>query len=298
MIRLAPFFIVSLVLHGLFLVAQGPWSNPFTLPGDPGATEELLFVEVVAEKELTASAPSPAMIDSIESKESQPEKETHPEEETKAEPPPTPEEPVHEPVVEKPETPQPVLARTSEEPKADFVTSDDIPSDLPDAVELVKEPPKTEQDPQPIEEKKPKTEEDVVEEKKEQETQQEAPKAVASVSQVASRQSVFLATRGRDLVDYKAKVIAAIKKASFYPRKAARRRERGQVIVRFRIWKDGRVDNIEIARSSGSEILDKAAREIVQKAINDFPPAPDFFHGISMAYAVPIVFREKGKSRN
>ncbi len=34
--------------------------------------------------------------------------------------------------------------------------------------------------------------------------------------------------------------------------------------------------------SSGSEVLDKAAKEILRKAVNDFPSVPDFFRGIFM----------------
>ncbi len=299
MIRLAPFVIVSMFMHGILLVAGVPWSNPLTLPGLPEGSEELLFVEVVAEKELIASAPTPAAIDAAASQASQPEEEARTEPEKPEPPPPEPEEPVEEPDLEESALPQPVLATPCEEPKADFVTSDQEAPDPPEPVEKLKEPPITEDKPKPEEQEEP-VETKREEEKKEEEKEaaREAPKAVASIPQVASRQSMFRASRGHDMADFKSKVLAAIKKASYYPRKAARKRKRGEVLVRFKIWKDGRVDGIEVAHSSGSKILDKAAVEILQEAGAAFPRVPDFFRGKHVMYAVPIVFRGKLKVRN
>jgi len=269
MIRLTPFFIVSLVLHCGFLTARVPWTDQLLHPGDPRGIEEMLFVEVVAEKEVTACATTPATNDSIASKESQPEKELPAPQEKQEEPPPTPEEPVREPVVKEETLPQPVLATASEDDKADFISTD---WQTPDP-------------PEPVEEKK-----------QEREIMQESPKTITSVSQIASRRSAFRASRGSDLADFKAKVISAIRKASFYPTKAGRKGQLGQVVVRFRIWRDGRVDGIEVVGSSGSELLDKAAREILQNAVNDFPSVPDFVQETFMAYAVPIVFRDRHKA--
>ncbi|MFC1835493.1 energy transducer TonB [Thermodesulfobacteriota bacterium] len=264
MIRLVPFFCVSLLFHVFVLGATNPWGDRATSPGLPDGYERL-FVEVVAQQELTAAAPTPSAVDAAASAESQPNDEPTAPEEPPEEEPPVEEEPETEPVPDQEDPSPPVLATKTEEPKADFVDSD-----------------------QPTKEDKEETDED---------TQEETPDSTASMAQIASRQSVFKASRGKDLADLKARVIAAIKKASYYPRKSARRKERGEVIVSFRLWKDGRVDGIEIRRSSGSEILDEAAVKTMRKAAKDFPKLPQSLRVDHLVYAVPIVFKGKGNRR-
>lgn len=261
MTRLAPFLAVSLFLHSLLLVAGMRWIDDLTPPGHVLGNEECVFVEVVADKVMIAAAPTPSMIDSAPSPESQPKEEP-------------------EPILEEDVVPPPIVARASEDSKADFIQSEEPP---PETVEPVEECLQERDNP----------EEEL--EEVEEDTEQETPEAVTSIPQVASRQSVFKASRGHDLADFKAKVIAAIKKASYYPKKAARKKVRGEVVVSFRIWKDGRVDGIEIVQSARSKLLDEAATRIVQEAIKDFPRVPIFIRGNHLAYAVPIVFREKIK---
>ncbi|MFH1112702.1 MAG: TonB family protein [Pseudomonadota bacterium] len=297
MIRLAPFVIVSMFMHGILLVAGVPWTNRLSLPGRAEGSEELLFVEVVAEKDHTAAAPAPASVDAGAARASQREKEARIERDEPKEPAMRPEEPVREPVVEESPLPQPVLAAPSEEPKADFIASDIQVKDPPEPVKEVKEPPETEDKPDTEEQKKP-VEREETEKKLEKETPRETPRAVASMPQTASHKSAFRASRGHDMADFKARILAAVKKASYYPGKAVKERRRGEVLVRFRIWRDGRMDGIEVVRSSGSKILDKAAAEILQDASAGFPAVPDFFRGEHLVYAVPIVFRGKLKVRN
>ncbi len=62
---------------------------------------------------------------------------------------------------------------------------------------------------------------------------------------------------------YKAKLLARIEKNKHYPNRARRRRIEGEVRVRFTILKDGEVRDVVLDRSSGSEVLDKAALEVV-----------------------------------
>jgi protein TonB len=293
MTRLVPFLIASVLFHGLILGSSLPWMNRSSSPGHSDAFEENLFVEVVAEQERTAAALTPSAIDAAASAESQPTKESTQPQESPQEERPVEEEPKTE-IVPGEDDPSPsVVARETAEPKTDFIDSDE------EAPESQDKPAQQYQDQEVIEKKEPEDEADnsTKEDKKIEETQKETPESKTSIAQIASRQSVFRGSRGHDLADFKAKVIAAIKKASYYPRKAARKKDRGVVLVRFILWKDGRVDDIEISRSSGSKLLDEAAVETMRKATKDFPKFPQSLQADHLIYAVPIVFKGKGESK-
>ena len=65
-----------------------------------------------------------------------------------------------------------------------------------------------------------------------------------------------------------------------YPPEAARRGEQGTVLLRIYIAPDGTVDHVEIARSSGSAILDRAAQDRIatwhfHPAIREGKPVAD-----------------------
>ena len=51
----------------------------------------------------------------------------------------------------------------------------------------------------------------------------------------------------------------------------------GVVMVRFVVHRDGHLSTLEIGKSSGAEILDKAAYDIVHSA-EPLPPIPDRMH--------------------
>jgi len=63
-----------------------------------------------------------------------------------------------------------------------------------------------------------------------------------------------------------AEIMRRIEKAKRYPRMARRMGTEGQATVRFRIKTDGKVEGVELLESSGSEILDQASLETVQRA--------------------------------
>ena len=295
MIRVAPFFLVSFLFHGVLLFGSLSWFPWITSPGHPGVHEERLFVEVVAETPMMASAPTPSATDSAASTPSKPSKELTKQEQTREEPPQTTEEAEPETPQNKDATPLPVLARASEEPDPDFVRSEEPPTESPEPIAQHAHHEKEEETKDPTEDPVPKEREKELS----ADTQQQSAPSPASTPRVASRRTVVTRScRGHDLVDYKAKVIAAIKKASFYPRKAAKKKQRGTAVVRFRIWRGGKVDSIEISCSSGSKILDEAALQIVQKAEKNFPKVPDFFQGQHLVYAVPIVFKKRATRRN
>jgi TonB family protein len=63
-----------------------------------------------------------------------------------------------------------------------------------------------------------------------------------------------------------AEILRRIEKAKRYPRMARKMGIEGQATVRFRIKADGKVEGVELMESSGSEILDQASLETVQRA--------------------------------
>jgi TonB family protein len=63
-----------------------------------------------------------------------------------------------------------------------------------------------------------------------------------------------------------AEIMRRIEKAKRYPRMARKMGTEGQATVRFKIKPDGKVEGVELMESSGSEILDQASLETVQRA--------------------------------
>lgn len=295
MIRLAPFLMVSLLIHGFVLCAHSPWANTTNAPGHQGAPDDRVFVSLEAETESLASAPTPSTVDSARSQESTPQKRAVNEPQPKAPSPAPPEQPDKAPISHEARPSESVLAVTADKPAPNL----DVPEEMRSEAEEVA-PPK---EPQTVDDKPALTEQTPAkkppkEENKEDRSQADAPKSVASVAQVASNRSSFRSTRGHELVDFKAKVIAAIRAASYYPKKAARSKKHGKVVVKFRIWKEGKVDNIVVVSSSGAKILDEAAVTILEKAAEDFPKVPASFRGDHLTYAAPIVFKAKsGRTR-
>ncbi|CAO3440389.1 energy transducer TonB family protein [Azospirillum endophyticum] len=58
-----------------------------------------------------------------------------------------------------------------------------------------------------------------------------------------------------------------------YPEKPGRNRREALVVVRFHIMADGSVTNLAVVRSSGRDILDRAAEETIRHS-TPFPPIP------------------------
>jgi TonB family protein len=63
-----------------------------------------------------------------------------------------------------------------------------------------------------------------------------------------------------------AEIMRRIEKAKHYPKMARKMGTEGRATVRFRIKTDGKVEGVELLESSGSEILDQASLETVQRA--------------------------------
>lgn len=74
-----------------------------------------------------------------------------------------------------------------------------------------------------------------------------------------------------------------------YPKQARRRSEQGMVLLLVRVSEVGRVSDVRVVRSSGSEALDEAALAAVKRWI--FHPARRGGRQVEMAVHVPIHFR-------
>lgn len=75
----------------------------------------------------------------------------------------------------------------------------------------------------------------------------------------------------------------------YYPPDALSARIFGVAMVHFVVRRNGQIDRLEIAKSSGNEGLDKAAIDIMQKA-QPLPPMPDRMHTDRVDGTLPINF--------
>lgn len=118
---------------------------------------------------------------------------------------------------------------------------------------------------------------------------QDAPASVASTAQHEKRSD---ATRGDLINDFKLKLLEAIHQAAYFPRKALRSKNLGEVMVSFTIIDSGELQDLRINKSSGSELLDETALQILQKASEHFPRIPEQSQHKKLTYVVPISFRK------
>ncbi|WP_228026816.1 energy transducer TonB [Campylobacter californiensis] len=82
------------------------------------------------------------------------------------------------------------------------------------------------------------------------------------------------------------KIVDAIVKNQRYPKNAKKMRQQGVAEVKFLIRKNGSVDEIKIAKSSGYASLDEGAINNVKRASKDFPML-----GADYYINIPISFR-------
>jgi protein TonB len=75
----------------------------------------------------------------------------------------------------------------------------------------------------------------------------------------------------------------------YYPDTGSATRPTGVVTVHFSVRRNGRIDRLEIRKSSGDQALDKAATDIMQKA-QPLPPIPDRMHVDRVEGDLPINF--------
>lgn len=256
--RLIPFLLVSVAIHaGAFVTGNALFSRQTGVAGDPYGQTDRTFVVVVSEEDVIPVASTPCEQDSSASKQAEKEREETKEEQEKR---------VEQPEVEnreKSEEPPEIIAREQTQ----------NPTELTGTWEHVSE---------------------VVEEQKSPPVRKET--SIASDPTTASNAHMRATSLGKEIRDFQSKIRAAIRHATFFPKKALRQRRHGQVVVSFTIQRDGRLTGVSVAQASDCAALDEAALEIIRKAAEKFPAFPAGVSEESLEYTVPILFREKKSS--
>lgn len=82
----------------------------------------------------------------------------------------------------------------------------------------------------------------------------------------------------------------AISKHKKYPKVAAMRGWQGEAVVELELDGNGKLKSKKITQSSGHEVLDKQALEMVEKAL-PLPVAPEALRGTNFTITVPVPFK-------
>lgn len=90
--------------------------------------------------------------------------------------------------------------------------------------------------------------------------------------------------------NYPGKVVSKLRRAIRYPAAARRQRLRGEVHVQFTVSGNGGIGGVRVVKSSGHELLDRAALETVRRAA-PFPRIPEGAGRASWPFTVPLAFK-------
>ena len=100
-------------------------------------------------------------------------------------------------------------------------------------------------------------------------------------------------TQGYDFGRYLNAVITKVRSNWFSVMpESARLGQKGRVLVRFTIVKDGKVQDLKAVLESGNQALDRAAVAAVQTS-NPFPALPDDFKGERIVLQFPFLYNMK-----
>ncbi len=88
-------------------------------------------------------------------------------------------------------------------------------------------------------------------------------------------------------------VTERVRQFFYYPLAALSVRKTGLVMVHFVVRRNGQIETLAIAKSSGDAGLDKAALDIVQKA-QPLPPIPDRMQAVRIDGELPVNFGVRG----
>lgn len=91
------------------------------------------------------------------------------------------------------------------------------------------------------------------------------------------------------ILTWKGRVVGLLERRKRYPPEARGRREHGVAHLSFSIDRAGRLVASRIARSSGSDVLDREALALAQRA-QPFPPPPRELAGEQINLSVPVRF--------
>ncbi len=303
MIRLLPFLVISAFVHVLAAAGVEQWmSSRESLPGISEEPRSDIYVTVISKESSTAQAARPSAQSSAASQPNPPsearEEKPTPEQVDAAAPATSDDtaktktaasnEPLRTSQTEHSTPEKPLLALLSAGP--DAVADRDEP--LPEPVEELLNKDAKEEEPAPVKDTQEKPDRETKKERKQTRSTQKSP-SHAALPQVESTDSSFDASAERDLIQFRDKILDAVRRATFYPRRAYRKKRHGEVLVSFAVARDGSLQGVSIAQSSESEILDRAAIRIVKKAAREFPSIPETCLKDNIQYVLPIVFKKR-----
>lgn len=110
----------------------------------------------------------------------------------------------------------------------------------------------------------------------------EAPRPVMRATP-SPTDPVSLAGYGRD-------VASAVARHQRYPRLAQMRQWQGTALLQLQITAEGKLADARVLSSSGHEILDRQALDMVREAV-PLPPLPTALSGRALTVDVPVTFR-------
>ncbi|PCJ21649.1 MAG: hypothetical protein COB04_02785 [Gammaproteobacteria bacterium] len=120
------------------------------------------------------------------------------------------------------------------------------------------------------------------------ETQNKPNNTAANLAQQTQQQTAVANTISPDSAYY-FELLASIEKNKYYPLKAKKRDQQGEVIIQFSIQKDGTLTDIKVIGSSGFFTLDKAALRAVKK-LKKFKPLPAAIALNSTTLKIPMQY--------
>lgn len=97
----------------------------------------------------------------------------------------------------------------------------------------------------------------------------------------------------RELAGYGRSVAAVVAQHQRYPRIAQLRQWQGTTMLQLEFSAEGRLLETRVLSSSGHEVLDRQALEMV-RAAQPLPPLPSVLAGRALVVTVPVVFRLAG----
>ncbi len=126
-----------------------------------------------------------------------------------------------------------------------------------------------------------------------QEDLEKYAKADTAEMQRAKNDSVTLDTDDLMYTSYLQGLKRRIELIWKYPETARRDGLQGSLIMRFSIGKSGKLENVEIVRSSGYPMLDEAAKQALEDA-NPYNPLPDNWHKTSFTITGTFIYKIYG----
>ena len=115
----------------------------------------------------------------------------------------------------------------------------------------------------------------------------EKPKEKQASLPTARSTAEHKAVRSATVANWQSLLVSKLERSKRYPPEARARREQGVAQLAFSIDRNGGVHNARIQHSSGSNILDREALQLLERA-QPLPPPPAELPGAQIAIVVPI----------